>query len=96
MDTTSLPYESKLFKTALVFLGLKWGLQLAIAGTLLAMALFALTTIVDATIELSAHLGTVWAHATGIERLIILCIAVLFIQKTVPLARRIYAWKVGR
>lgn len=90
MDDSSVPYQSKLFKAVLLYLTIKGGLRLAIGGTVLALATFVFCTIVDATIELSQHIGAVWASSSPIERLIILVLAVLFIRMLSPVAVRLY------
>lgn len=91
---SNIPLGSKLFKAILLYLSLKGTMQLAIVATLAALVLFAFSVVTDAVMELCQHLYEVWTHASGVERLCILLLAILFLQKVAPLAQKALAWKV--
>lgn len=93
LASNSIPqpaYQSKLFKAALLVTGLKWTTQLALAGALLAAALFVFSTIIDCVTEICTHVSEVWTSSSPIERLVILVLAVLFFRILTPVAVRLY------
>jgi len=82
--------NEKLLQALLMLLCLKGIAKGFIIGGVLTVCLCLYTLVADALVEVTSHIGLMWATSDSITRLLLLCLAVYIVKKLFPYVLLLY------